>query len=176
MQGHPRNRLRLTIWRKVDGQMGRQRTLPFAGSWCPYPARRQVRQQNWIKSFRSQSRLDFTISQKVSSAGNREGKGGVRLWILLRFHCSPLARHRWRTRQCPHSYESFQSKSPARPRWYWGTEHPLSLSDKGEGVPEGAMGGCVLEGPRCACEPLPGHCWWLLRAGAGRKAGFRNVV
>lgn len=74
------------------------------------------------------------------------------------------------------SYESFQCKSPARPRWHWGTEHPLSLSDKGEGVPEGAMGGCVLEGPRCACEPLPGHCWWLLRAGAGRKAGFRNVV
>lgn len=106
MQGHPRNRLRLTIWRKVDGQMGRQRTLPFAGSWCPYPARRQVRQQNWIKSFRSQSRLDFTISQKVSSAGNREGKGGVRLWILLRFHCSPLARHRWRTRQCLHSLMS----------------------------------------------------------------------
>lgn len=74
------------------------------------------------------------------------------------------------------SYESFQCKSLVRPRWHWGTEHPLSLSDKGEGVPEGAMGGCVLEGPRYACEPLPGHCWWLLRAGAGRKAGFRNVV
>lgn len=56
------------------GKWADTRTLPFAGSWCPYPARRQVRQQNWIKSFRSQSRLDFTISQKVSSAGNKKEK------------------------------------------------------------------------------------------------------
>lgn len=33
-----------------------------------------MRQQNWMKSFRSQSRLDFTISQKVSSAGTQERK------------------------------------------------------------------------------------------------------
>lgn len=26
----------------------------------------------------------------------------------------------------------------------------------------------MLEGPRCACEPLPGHCWWLLRKKRGR--------
>lgn len=43
--------------------------LPCAGAGRPYPARRHVRQQNWMKSFRSQSRLDLTISQNVSSAG-----------------------------------------------------------------------------------------------------------
>lgn len=39
-----------------------------------------MRQQNWMKSFRSQRRLDFTISQNVSSAGGAEAgeKGGMR--------------------------------------------------------------------------------------------------
>lgn len=65
----PRNGLWLAICRKVAGQKGRQEDPALCGSWRPpYPARRQVRQQNWMKSFRSQSRLDFTISQKVSSA------------------------------------------------------------------------------------------------------------
>lgn len=41
-----------------------------------------MRQQNWMKSFRSQSRLDFTISQKVSSAGNRKGKGPVKIQLF----------------------------------------------------------------------------------------------
>lgn len=37
----------------------------------PYPASRHVWQQNWTNSFRWQSWPDFTISQKVSSAGPR---------------------------------------------------------------------------------------------------------
>lgn len=48
---------------------GRERPCPLRAAGGPYPARRHVRQQNWMKSLRSQSRLDFTISQKVSSAG-----------------------------------------------------------------------------------------------------------
>lgn len=48
---------------------GRERPCPLWAAGGPYPARRHVRQQNWMKSLRSQSRLDFTISQKVSSAG-----------------------------------------------------------------------------------------------------------
>lgn len=51
-------------------------------------------------------------------------------------------------------------------------ELPLSLSDKGKGVSEGAVGmrwGVLWEGPLCSCETLSGHCWWLLRKknGAG---------
>lgn len=41
-----------------------------------------MRQQNWMKSFRSQSRLDLTISQNVSSAGfPQRRKGGTgQMW------------------------------------------------------------------------------------------------
>ena len=62
--------------------------LPCAGARCPYPARRHVRQQNWMNSFRSQSRLDLTISQNVSSAGfperRKEGQvsRGGQTWLL----------------------------------------------------------------------------------------------
>lgn len=62
--------------------------LPCAGAGHLYPARRHVRQQNWMKSFRSQSRLDLTISQNVSSAGfpQRRKEGQVRrggqTWLL----------------------------------------------------------------------------------------------
>ena len=62
--------------------------LPCAGAGRLYPARRHVRQQNWMKSFRSQSRLDLTISQNVSSAGfpQRRKEGQVRhggqTWLL----------------------------------------------------------------------------------------------
>lgn len=59
--------------------------------------------------------------------------------IPLFFTCqAPMAHQAGHT----DSYASFQHKSPLRPRWHRGTEHPLSLSDKGEGVPEGAMGVC----------------------------------
>lgn len=98
LRATPRNGLWLAICRKVAGQKGRQEDPALCGSWRPpYPARRQVRQQNWMKSFRSQSRLDFTISQKVSSAGHGKGRGGIR--VLLRLNGSPFARHGWCTRQ-----------------------------------------------------------------------------
>lgn len=38
MQGHPRNRLWLTIWRKVDGQMGRQEDPALCGQLVPLPS------------------------------------------------------------------------------------------------------------------------------------------
>lgn len=75
------------------GKRADRRTPPSAGSWCPYPARRQVRQQNWMKSFRSQSRLDFTISQKVSSAGNRKGKGGGQIFGLVKIQLFSICQH-----------------------------------------------------------------------------------
>ena len=53
---------------------GREQPCPLQVAGSPYPARRHVRQQNWMKSFRSQSRLDFTISQNVSSAGHQRGR------------------------------------------------------------------------------------------------------
>lgn len=74
----------------------------------------------------------------------------------------------------------------------------LSLSDEGEGVPERALGGemegllwgvCVWGGHCYSCKSLSGGtvlvtgheekgkgCSRRLRTGAGRKAGFRNVV
>ena len=74
--------------RWTDRQEG---PCPVRAAGRPYPARRQVRQQNWMKSLRSQSRLDLTISQKVSSAGppGRREEGHVRFGGQLGLFPSP---------------------------------------------------------------------------------------
>lgn len=72
----------------MDRQEG---PCPVRAARRPYPARRQVRQQNWMKSLRSQSRLDLTISQKVSSAGppGRRKEGHVRFGGQIGLFPSP---------------------------------------------------------------------------------------
>lgn len=69
----------------------------------------------------------------VSWHQERKRRDQIRLWGLLRFSCSPFAGQTLTVHQAGHtvSHEPSQCKRLVRPRWYWGMELLLSLSDEG---------------------------------------------
>lgn len=79
--------------------MGRHEDPALCGQLVPLPSQEAGAAAELDKEFPFAEPVGLHHLTEGLIGWQQERKGGIRLWILLRFHCSLLARHRWRTRQ-----------------------------------------------------------------------------